>query len=153
MDYHHKILKSSVLSQHISLTLFRLNCHSVQAPDLRQIEIKMLFHRPQVCRVLCSQQFFTGCDRCLLLLPAVERLLFLPTCSHPLTEVITEEASDRSVLVLGKNCSLALNFIISLKYFGKLFLQWANRYLNTVLDFGGSMRTEELRISSFSTAG
>lgn len=83
--------------------------------------------------VLCSQQFFIGCDRCLLL-PAVERLLFLPACSHPLTEVITEEASDRSVLVLGENSSLALNFIIGLSYFGRPFLQWVNRWLNTVLD-------------------
>lgn len=83
--------------------------------------------------VLCSQQFFIGCDRCLLLLPAVERLLFLPACSHPLTEVITEEASDRSVLVLGENSSLALNFIFGLSYFGRLFLQWVNRWLNIVL--------------------
>lgn len=105
--------------------------------------------------VLCSQQFFTGHDRCLLLLPAVERLLFLPACSHPLTEVITEEASDRSALVWGKNSSLALNFLIGLGYFGRLFLQWVNRCLNTLLDryFGGSVRTEELRTSSFSTAG
>lgn len=105
--------------------------------------------------VLCSQQFFIGRDRCLLLLPAVERLLCLPACSHPLTEVITEEASDRSVLVLGKNSSLALDFIICLSCFGRLFLQWVNRCLNTLLDlyFGGSVRIEELGTSSFSTAG
>lgn len=105
--------------------------------------------------VLCSQQFFIGHDRCLLLLPAVERLLFLPACSYPLTEVITEEASDRSALVWGKNSSLALNFLIGLGYFGRLFLQWVNSCLNTLLDqyFGGSVRTEELRTSSFSTAG
>lgn len=58
MDYHHNVLKSSGFSQHISLTLFRLNCHSVQAPDLRQMEIKMLFHRSQVCSSVLSAVFY-----------------------------------------------------------------------------------------------